>query len=161
MSGGSGVTDALVRNCNLSGDELAQILKRRGQEVVYWTTEADGGLLDFWVEDEEEEFHGPFACTAVEERSDGYTLQETHLRLAAVERLLASYHDWHARESNERHAAEVALRKVESELRNDLARAKTKRGFLETAGRGGVERLAGMEEAFQIALNRIQRHKPS
>jgi len=158
--GETGVTEALVRGCRLTDEELASLKKRCGQEVVYWTTEADNGLFDFWIEDEHDDIHGPFACTGLQERKVAYTLAEVQLRFALLESCVARYYECYSNENRARGAAEAALREVESELQNDLGRAKVKRAFLEDAGRDGVERLAGMAEAFQIALNRIQTHKP-
>ena len=156
----TGVVVGVARGCDPSDEELAELETRRGKEVVYWTSEAEGGLLDFWVEDEDDHTHGPFICTSIEETNDDYSPVELKLRYALLERTLGQYYDWHCQESRERHMAQAAIRDVRSELENDLHRARIKREFLEETRRAGVDRLKGMEEAFQIALNRVQAHEP-
>lgn len=154
-SGDEGVSEVIAFDCRLSDDNLAELQQRCGKEVVHWTTEGPNDLLDLWLKDEQDCWLGPFPCRSFEERSDDYTLTEFKLRIAALERLTAWYYDHYSEVCQEVNAVERTLFRVESELRSDLGRARTKREFLQETKREGVERLVGMEEAFSIALNRI------
>ena len=142
-------------------DELSELLLRQGREIGYWTSDADNGLREFWVMDDEQCIFGPFSCTGVAERSDSYSAEEVRVRLAVVERILNRECDSSSQIRRENQGVRVALQALEGAIGADLHRAATKRDFLEGANREGVERLAGMEEAFQIALNRIRTRKPS